>query len=185
MPAVELVRTTLPPSPRSTIDGSAARVVLKTPVRLMSIISCHCCSVISQATAQDPMPALAQTMSILPSSARPASTALLHLRQRAHVGDGLDRSAVRGLDLLDGRVEIVLGRQAVRDRLDGVGADVDRDYVGALLREPHRVRAPLSRPAPVTSATFPSTSPISNQLLPRLSRCTLREVTLGPPYHMK
>ncbi len=48
---------------------------MNTPVRLMSIISLHCCSVISQTTAQSPMPAFAQTMSIFPSSARPVSTA--------------------------------------------------------------------------------------------------------------
>ena len=74
MPAVELVRMTEPPSPRSTIDGNAARVALKTPVRLMSIMSFHCSDVISQATAHEPMPAFAQTMSMRPSSARPAST---------------------------------------------------------------------------------------------------------------
>ena len=72
---MELVSTTLPPSPRSTIEGSVARTVLNTPVRLMSIMSFHCCSVISQATAQEPMPALAQTMSIFPSSDSPASAA--------------------------------------------------------------------------------------------------------------
>ena len=73
-PAVELVRITEPPSPRATIDGSAARAALKTPVRLMSIMSFHCSAVISQATAQEPMPALAQTTSMRPSSARPCST---------------------------------------------------------------------------------------------------------------
>jgi hypothetical protein len=41
----------------------------------MSIISFHWRSVISQLTAQEPMPALAQTMSIFPSSGWPASAA--------------------------------------------------------------------------------------------------------------
>ena len=144
----------MPPSPRSTIEGSAARTVLNTPVRLMSTISFHCCAVISQTTAQVPMPAFAQTMSICPSSARPASHGLLHLRERADICDGFDRPTTGRLDLCDGLVEIGLGGQRIGQGLQRVRADIDRDHVRTFSGQPHSVRAALSTAGPGDQRNF-------------------------------
>jgi hypothetical protein len=52
IPATELVKMTDPPWPRSTIGGTAAFTVFQSPVRLMSIMSCHISSVRSNAGAK-------------------------------------------------------------------------------------------------------------------------------------
>jgi hypothetical protein len=54
------VSTIAPPSPRSIIDGITARADFQTPVRLMSIMSSHCCSVSSHA---GPVPGKPRTLS--------------------------------------------------------------------------------------------------------------------------
>ncbi len=64
IPATELVKMIDPPWPRSTIDGAAAFTVFHSPVRLMSIMSCHISSVRSSAGAKLAIPALAITMSM-------------------------------------------------------------------------------------------------------------------------
>jgi len=67
MPATELVKMIEPPSPRSTIDGAVAFTVFHSPVRLMSMTSCHISSVRSRAGAKLAIPALAITMSMCPN----------------------------------------------------------------------------------------------------------------------
>jgi hypothetical protein len=131
------VRTTLPPSPRSTIDGSAARVEHASQVDVDHFLPL----LLGHLPGHSPGPdaGVGADDVDLAELGQTRLDGALKLRQRAHIGDGLDRAAPGRLDPLDGLVEVVLGRQAVRDRLDGVGADVDRDYVGALLREAQRV----------------------------------------------
>ena len=110
----------------------------------MSIISLHCCSVISQATAQVPMPAFAQTMSIFPSSAKPASTACCISDSERTSATALTARRPVASHLADRLVEIVLGGERVGQGLEAVRADVDGDHVRALSGEPHRMRASLS-----------------------------------------
>jgi hypothetical protein len=65
---IELITTTRP-KPRSRMPGQTGWMVLKTPVRLVSITSCHCSGVILWNGASRVIPALAMTMSIGPRSA--------------------------------------------------------------------------------------------------------------------
>ena len=133
---------TAPPWRRSIIGATAALIVFHTPVRLMSIISCHICSSISSAGAKLPMPALAHTTSMWPNSEMPSCDDRLELAEVAHVGLAGHDAAVEVLDELGRLGQIVRRRHRVRDRLDGL-AQVDGDDLGALLRQPQRVRAAL------------------------------------------
>ena len=72
----------------------------------------------------------------------------LDLREVAHIGDALHRAPAAGLDRRDGLVEVRHGAEWVADGLDRVVADVQRDDVGAFVREPEGVRAPLAASGP-------------------------------------
>jgi hypothetical protein len=65
----------------------------------------------------------------------------------ADVGLGGDDPAVERLDLAGGFREVIRGRQRVRHGGDLAG-DVNRDDVGALLGQSHRVAAPLPAGGP-------------------------------------
>ena len=65
------------PPPLASRCGIATKSVFQTPVRLVSIVSCHTAGVTSSHAWTVQMPALAETMSSLPSSATPASSAAL------------------------------------------------------------------------------------------------------------
>ena len=95
------------------------------------------------------MPALATTTSSRPSSATPVVDGGLQRRLVADVGHPGDHPAVELLDLDDGLVEVLARRRRVLAD-DGVDprAEVDGDDVGALLREPDRVRAALAARRP-------------------------------------
>ena len=117
--------------------------VFQTPVRLTSIISWNISSVSSHAGAAVAMPALATTMSRRPNSETASATAdsiaarsrtsalrLITRRSRSSIMRcGLGEIGVRGAVVLDGLE---------------VAADVERDDVGALLREPYGVATALT-----------------------------------------
>jgi hypothetical protein len=73
-------------------------------------------------------------------------TALTRMRERA---------ASSGLDLRDGLLEIVARGQRIADRLHGVRADVQRDDVGTLLRQPDGVRPSLTATGSRDEGDFP------------------------------
>src|SRR5690349_2618529 len=143
MPAVELVMMIDPPLPASIIAGIAALSVFQTPVRLTASISSHASSSIDHALGENvAMPALALTMSRRPSSDTPSCTEPAHGGRVAHVGLAGDDAPVEVLDLPRGLLEVLRRRHLVAHR-GQLLADVERDDVRALLRQPHRVRATL------------------------------------------
>ena len=138
-PAAELINTIDPPSPCLTIGRFATSTVLWTPVRLTSMTSRQP----SAPASIGAMPALATTMSSRPNSSSPACSAVGQRRLIANVGLLRHDSRTGVLDELDRGGQIVGGGHRVGDRGDLV-ADVDRDDVGAVGRQPDRLRAALT-----------------------------------------
>lgn len=81
-------------------------------------------------------------MSSRPSSATPPSIAAATAVASRNVGLGSGDAAAELPDLRDGLVEVLGSCERVVDRAD-IGADVDRDDVGAVSRKAHRVGATL------------------------------------------
>ena len=131
--------------------GSAAWTALMMPIPLVSNTSAQACSGCSLFWPMTP--ALATTMSSLPSSAIPRSIAATQLRPLAHVGLHRDHPAVQRLDQAGGLLQVVRAGQVVGQAVDVV-ADVDGDDVRALLRQPHRVAAALTAGGPGDEGNF-------------------------------
>ena len=83
----------------------------------------------------------------------PAVDRFHQLRPLAHVGLHRDHPAVQGLDQAGGLLQVVRACQVVGETVDVV-ADVDRDDVRALLRQPHRVTPPLAAGGPGDEGHF-------------------------------
>src|ERR1700751_5796470 len=128
MPAVELVQMIEPP-PASIRCGTLNTMVFQTPVRLVSRVSCQTCGVTSSQVWMVQMPALALTMSSLPSWATPSSTATFNAPASPHGGLRGSDPPGQGLHRLDRLGQVGLGRHWVAHRVV-VPADVDRDDLG-------------------------------------------------------
>ena len=72
---VEPVRTIAPPVPRSTMPGTTACSVKKTPDRLVAIVSCQALTRWACGPVDGRIPALAQTRSIVPNRSSAWATA--------------------------------------------------------------------------------------------------------------
>ena len=88
-------------------------------------------------------PAFAITMSRRPNSASPSATDLLDGIGVADVGLAGDDTSAFLLDELGGLVEVLGARVGIVDGVD-VAADVERDDVRPVRREPDRMRAALA-----------------------------------------
>ena len=121
--------------------GSATWMALMVPIRLVLMPSVQAC--IGGWPFMAATPACATTMSSLPNSARPASSAV-----RSWAASRTSALAVTirwpvFSTKLGGLLEIFRGGQRVADGLD-VFAEVDGDDVGALFGQPNRVAAALA-----------------------------------------
>ena len=87
------------------------------------------------------MPALAKTISSLPNAPSPLPIAWVEAPVVPHVGDDANRSPAECADLIDGRVEVVLGRQVAGNRIE-LSAKVE-NYDARSRRQPHGVTASL------------------------------------------
>ena len=142
--APEEVSTIDPPLPAAIMGGIAALTVMKVPVSVTSMSSRNWSRSMSQVSCgQEMIAAFAATMSSRPpSSASPASsTDRTAARSRMSALRAMIRRSSASTCLTVCR-EVSLGRQRVAEPVRG-GARVERDDVGALLREPDRVRAAL------------------------------------------
>ena len=109
----------------------AALAVCQTPVKLTSITSRHCSSLISQDHPTLRTPALATTMSTRPSSATPSSKAACSPGHVPDVGPAGHDPAPLLADQFGRLVQVIGGGRPILDRLEP-GAEVDGDDVRPL-----------------------------------------------------
>ena len=131
------------PCRRSIMCGITAFEQRQTPLRSMSIISSHSCSVSSQVLpAGLPTPALLIRTSICPSSAMPSATTASISLLPPYVHSRRDDARAERAAATGGLLEVRLAPHRVANAFD-VRADVGEEQVGPLLGEAHRVRAAL------------------------------------------
>ena len=104
---------TAPPWRRSTIGATAALIVFHTPVRLMSIISCHICSSISSAGATAADAGVGAHDVDVPELGDALGDDRLELAEVAHVGLTGHDAPIQVLDQLD-RLGQIVRRSAAR-----------------------------------------------------------------------
>jgi hypothetical protein len=134
-----------PPSPASIISGAAASIVFQTPVRLMSIVSCHRGGVERLAVGIGdgrPDAGIGAGDIEAPELGRALGDHRDQPRPVGHVDDRRDDPPVERLDHRDGPLEVGPGGTRVAHRRRR-RADVDGDDVGAGFRQLQRVRATL------------------------------------------
>jgi hypothetical protein len=150
MPAVELVRTIAPPLPRDHgrdrgLDGveHAGQVHVDHVLpRAVNLVQRHGRDA---GVGQDDVHRAEFGHACLERR--------LELRLVPHVGLPREDPAVQRLDLLDGLGQVLRSGHGVGNRLD-LPADVNRDDVGALLRQPHRVASSLPARRPGDEGDF-------------------------------
>ena len=144
MPAAELMLMIDPPLPASIIGGTTALMVFHTPVRLMSMTSCHCWAEISHSRPQFSTPALATTMSRRPNCSIASDDHPLLSGEVADVDLVGEDLAPLALDQVHRLGEVLGQRGRIAVVLGDRPAGVDRDDVGAGAGQPDAVRAALS-----------------------------------------
>src|SRR5882757_4398043 len=140
-PKTELVITIEPPSPCSIRRGIAASQVCRTPVSMMSMQSCHAW-IPTGLLADDRHDARVGQHDV--DSAELRDTLVehrLHSGTIADIGLAGDNPPIQRLHILDGLSEVAFGSPRVGHGVE-LFADVERDDVSALLRQPHSMRAP-------------------------------------------
>lgn len=145
MPAVELVMMIDPP-PAVCRCGIAATQVFQTPVRLVSMVSCQICGVVSSQGWTVQMPAFAHDVEAAQLGDAVVDGGLERGRV-ADVGLGGDDPPVQVLDLTHCFGQVVGVAHRVADRVV-VLAGVHGDDVGAFLRQSHGVTAALASGRP-------------------------------------
>ncbi len=143
MPASDEVATSAPP-PRATSSGTTARVPKTMPSTFTDRMRRYCSSV-SLVMSSSPVvtPALRYAMST-PPSPRAAS------RMRAQSVDVADVG-------LHGHPAELRGR-----RLGSLAVGIDDHHGGALGRETRELARPIPEAPPVTTATLPSSAPMTS-----------------------
>src|SRR5689334_20318696 len=132
-----------PPRPPASRCGTPALTVFHTPLRLTSIISCHrATSVLCNLPVMVPMPALATMTSSRPQLFDAAVDRCLQRVEVTHVDLGGHHTRPGVLDHARGDVEVFRCGSGGRRALEAT-ADVDRNDVGTLLREPDSVTSAL------------------------------------------
>jgi hypothetical protein len=126
----------------------AARHVRQTPERLIAIVVSHDSSLISSALWGLHGDAGVGHDDVQASELRhPGREHALQISRLAHVAGLRHDAAIQGLDEPNRLLEV--GRRGARVRGAGdLGAQVERDDVGAILGQPDRVAAPLAAGSP-------------------------------------
>ena len=149
-----------PPRPPATRCGTPAFTDFHTPLRLTSIISCQMSSFIRCEPSSDRADACVGDDDVQPSELLDAAVdGGLERVVIADVDLGGDDPPIQRLDHVGGFGEVFGGRRRGRRVGEGL-ADVDGDDVGAFLRQPHSVAAPLPPRRAGDECDLASTRPV-------------------------